>query len=199
LLGVVDDNSHLGKVGCNLRRFQNSRGTIRSLARNHPPEANHHHQESPRRTHSHSRHSIIAEQQPVAMEHSEITSDTWEPSANSLEDYLGACCHHPIFQQPLEPPSVPIDYADPESPTDSADTTQRHPSSSHSDFRCTQAAPLLLPHNHSHRSHRQRRPKRSLADAEGSARKRRSASLAPTGLRSSSHWPTPVWAGRPAE
>jgi hypothetical protein len=196
----VDDNSHLGKVGCNLRKFQNSRGTIRSLTRSHPPEANHHHQESPRRTHSHSRHSITAEGQTVAMEHSEITSETWEPSADSLEDYLGACCHHPIFQRPPVSRSVlPTDYADPESPTDSADTIRCRPSSFHSDFRRTQAAPLLLPHNHSHRSHRQRRPKRSLADAEGSARKRRSANLAPTGLQSLYHWPTLVWLGRATE
>jgi len=199
LLVGVDDNSHLGKVGCNLRKFQSSRGTITSLTRSHPPEANHHHQEPPRRTHSHSRHSITAEQQPVAMEHSEITFETWEPSADSLEDYLGACCPHPTFQQPLVSLSVPTDYPDPESPTDYADTTRCRPNSSHSDFGRSQASPLLLPHNHSHRSHRQRRPMRSLVGAEGSARKRRSASLAPTGLLSWSHWQMPVWAGRPAE
>ena len=134
------------------------------------------------------------------MEHSEITSETWELSADSLEDYLGACCHHPTFQRPAVSRSVlPTDYADPESPTDSADTTRCRPNSSHSDFRRNQAGPLLPPHNHSHRSHRQRRLKRNQAGAEESARKRRSANLAPTGLQSLYHLPTLVWLGRATE
>ena len=114
LLGEVDDNSHLGKVVCNLRKFQSSQGTARSLARS--PCAKHRPQQSPRRTHSHSRHSITAEQQPAAKEHSEITSEIWELPADSLEDYLGAYCCRPSFQQRSQvSPSVPTD---PENPTD---------------------------------------------------------------------------------
>jgi hypothetical protein len=190
LLGVVDDNSHLGKVVCNLQKFQNSQGTVRSLARSHPPSANHHHQQSPLRTHSHSRHSITTEQQPAAMEHSEITSEIWELPADSLEDYLGAYYYHPNFQQrPQVSPSVPTD---PENPTDYANTARGRPNSSHSDFRCTKAGPLLLLHNHSHRRHRQHRPKRSQVGAVGSARKRKSASLASKNLRLSIRLQTPV-------
>ena len=91
------------------------------------------------------------------MEHSEITSEIWELPADSLEDYLGAYCWRPNFQQrPQVSLSVPTD--DSENPTDYANNARGRPNSSHSDFRRTQAGPLLLPHNHSHRSHRQRRP-----------------------------------------
>ena len=174
---------------CNLRKFQNSQGTARSLARS--PCAKHHPQQSPRRTHSHSRHSITAEQLLAAVEHSEITSETWELPADSLEDYLGSCCCRPSFQRPQQvSPSVPTD---PENPTDCANTAARgRPDSAHSDFRCTQAGPLILPHNHSHRRHHQHRPRRSLGDAAESARKKKSANLASKDLLFSIHLPTPV-------